>query len=474
MSLNWREIDRIIEELDLEGSFVQQVAQPTYQTLSLSIYRPGERFELFVSLHQSNFRFHRDNRHPPKPKKPPRFQEFLKARIVGARIIECRQLGRERIVLFRLLRGGEETRLYLRLWGGALNLIATDVEGIILDAFYRRPKRGEVTGEVFRPEEAVGGHSQAPDPDRFQLRDLPGEGSYQERLAGYYRDLERSVGREEDRRRLRDAYSRDLSGVMALLQRLEGELAGLADGERLKTYGDLITANIYRLSGRESELEVEDPEDGESRIVIPLDPTLTPSENAQAYYRRYKKALSGREALEDQVADARRRRAALQARLDAVEALDEEELDRQLSELEAQGTGAAGAGETRFPGLVFESSGHRIHVGRSWRENDELLRRHVRGNDWWLHTRDYPGAYVFVRTDKGKSVPLDVLLDAGNLALFYSKGKSDGRADLYYTQVKYLRRAKDAKPGTVLPTQEKNLTVELDDDRLERLFSGGR
>ena len=87
----------------------------------------------------------------------------------------------------------------------------------------------------------------------------------------------------------------------------------------------------------------------------------------------------------------------------------------------------------------------------------------------WLHTRDWPGGYVFIRNRKGKSVPLDLLLDAGNLALFYSKGRKSGTADLYYTQVKHLRRAKNAPKGTVLPSNEKNLTVTLDPARLKAL-----
>ncbi|TVQ26766.1 MAG: DUF814 domain-containing protein, partial [Spirochaetaceae bacterium] len=122
------------------------------------------------------------------------------------------------------------------------------------------------------------------------------------------------------------------------------------------------------------------------------------------------------------------------------------------------------------PGLEFERHGFSILVGRNARENDELLRRYVRGNDLWLHTRDYPGGYVFVRSRPGKSVPLDVLLDAGNLAVHFSKARPNGRADLYYTSVKYLRRAKTAPIGTVLPTQEKNLSVTVDRERLAEIL----
>ena len=120
--------------------------------------------------------------------------------------------------------------------------------------------------------------------------------------------------------------------------------------------------------------------------------------------------------------------------------------------------------------LQFTSGPFTIYVGRTAKENDQLLRRHVRGSDWWLHTRDYAGGYVFIKVEKGKSVPLDTLLDAGNLAVHFSKGKNSQKADVYYTQVKYLRRAKDGPLGLVLPTQEKNLAVTADPARLKRLL----
>ena len=78
--------------------------------------------------------------------------------------------------------------------------------------------------------------------------------------------------------------------------------------------------------------------------------------------------------------------------------------------------------------------------------------------------------HFFIKTAKGKSVPLETLLDAGNLAVHFSKGKNSSRADVYYTQVKYLRRAKDGPLGLVIPTQEKNLSITKDEGRLKRLL----
>ena len=110
-----------------------------------------------------------------------------------------------------------------------------------------------------------------------------------------------------------------------------------------------------------------------------------------------------------------------------------------------------------------------IYVGRDANENDELLRHYVKGDDLWLHTRDFPGGYVFVKARKGKTVPLEILLDAGNLAVYYSKARKNTKVDLYYTHVKYLRRAKNGPKGLVLPTQEKNLCITPDKERLSRL-----
>ncbi len=125
--------------------------------------------------------------------------------------------------------------------------------------------------------------------------------------------------------------------------------------------------------------------------------------------------------------------------------------------------------EKKHPGLAYLIDGWYILAGRTAAENDELLRHHVRGQDMWLHVRDVAGGYVFIKHRPGKTVPLDILLDAGNLAVHHSKARKTGQADLYYTQVKYLRRAKNAPKGTVLPSQEKNLTVRLDQNRLKKL-----
>ncbi|MFW5728507.1 MAG: NFACT family protein, partial [Spirochaetota bacterium] len=144
MSLNWREIDRVLEELALPGGHIQEIIQPTFRDIYLFVYRPGDRFWLRIAFEHP--RLHRTSNRPRKPRKAQRFAQFLKSRIEGARITEAEQIDGERIVRIAVVRAGETTVLWLRLWGGSSNLIATDADGVILDAMLRRPNRGEVSG----------------------------------------------------------------------------------------------------------------------------------------------------------------------------------------------------------------------------------------------------------------------------------------------------------------------------------------
>ena len=119
--------------------------------------------------------------------------------------------------------------------------------------------------------------------------------------------------------------------------------------------------------------------------------------------------------------------------------------------------------------MDYTVDGWYILVGRDSNENDDLLRHYVKGPDLWMHTRDCPGGFVFIKNRANKTIPLKILLYAGNLAVYYSKARKAGKADLYYTHVKHLRRAKNGPKGLVLPTQEKNITIELDNKILHDL-----
>lgn len=468
---NWREIDLVLSELELAGCLVQEVRQPAHDRIVLDLFRPRSgdaapgRISLLVSLSNRFPRLHAIADPLPNPPKPPRFAMFLRAHVKGGRIDSAGQVAGERVVRIDVARGDERLSLWIRLWASAANFIVTDADGVILDSMYRRPKRGEVSG----------GRYAGPDPRDapardYPIRDLPGDGTFNGRLERHYRDLESASDRETLASEVDAALAMREAKLAATLAKLERRLAEYQNVDRFRELGELVTSAMHRIAKGDRWLRTEDWFHDGAAIEIELNPALSPAGNAEAFYERYRKARDGLDRVREDIAGLRRSLAEVEverARLAGAPDLDDIRQARKAAI--RPHTPAAGPD---VPGLVFHSPPYRILVGRSAKENDELLRRHVRGNDWWLHCRDYPGAYVFVKVPAGKSPPLETLLDAANLALHFSRAKNSGAGDVYYTQVKHLRRAKDGPKGLVLPTQEKNLRVKLDPARIERLKGG--
>ena len=466
MSLNSPEIDAILDELPLSGSHIQKVIQRDVKNLYFSVYAPPEAWWLRVCLEHPYVRLH-STAHPPRVKRShQRFESFLHSRITGGRIESVEHVFHDRIVRFTIRRDDEYMYLYLRLWGTRANAIATEVDGTVLDACFRKPKEGLETGGRFVPT----------DPDRDDsnrvMRDTPPGISINEAIDRAYHEAESERDRERLTQRLTTRLERARRRVAARLDEIEKGIREADAGDRNRHFGDLILANLFRISNGDGAVDVEDYLNGNAPVRISLDPRLDGSANAQRYYDRGRRAGESLEFLSSSAASLSQRLRTIDDRLSTLNDLPLPELRGLLCELE-RGRSQAPSSTDASPGTEFDSHGFRIVVGRNAKENDKLFRGRVKGNDWWLHARDYAGGYVFIRNRPGKSVPLEVLLDAGNLALFYSKGRSNGKGDLYYTQVKNLRRAKDGPTGLVIPTREKNLQVELDPGRLKRLGIGG-
>ncbi len=461
MSLNWKEIDLILSEVDLVDAFITKIVQPDFHNLAFLINQHGTRYWLRFCLTPGATRLHTTNRRPEKPKKNQRFVQLLRSRILGGKIKHVSQIGTERIVRFSIQSGGEETLLYARLWSNAANILATDPDGTILDSFYRRPKRGEVTGQRFELPES----RQAPD-KVFEVREHEGADSFNRFIAEQYGEAEHSAEREQlvldllkEIRRERQKVHRTLQGVVQRRSELEGT-------EQLKEYADSIMASVHQLESGDGWLVVPDVHHPGETITVESQGDRTPIETAQHLYDRYKRQ-------KETAAELKESETRLRHRLEEIEEEEEWIPDADIEELQERKSVRRSRSEepsSGLPGIRLESGGFTLLIGRSSQESDRLLRRHVRGNDYWLHVRDHAGGHVFIKGKKNKSVPLDVLLDAGNLALYFSKARSGGRSDVYYTQVKYLRRGKHGKTGTVLPTQEKNLRIEMDPERLDRLL----
>jgi len=507
MSLNFREIDLVLADLALAGSRIQKVLQPSYDTIILETFGTvGGKKDVLISLSSGACRIHGLRELPAKNERPLRFMECLKSRIKGGLIESVEQLAGDRIVKFTLsmpttpedeaedlkAEGRKTSKgipraishryaLYARLWSGAGNIILADQNNLIVDVLFRKPEKGEVSGLPCQIEESL------PDPAapetiarnaRFAVRDLPGEGSFSERVEAHYSSSSGEVSRDNLMARAEERFKKRMDALESRGLELSRRRAEFGNAERFKQIGDILMAGGFdypaasHARGGSAFVTAQDFYSG-TAVSIQIDPSLSQIENAQRYYEKARKASSGLGDVEAELArieDAKRALEAWKERID-----DEEDPFAIAQALEKAGTVREKA-LRKYPCIWIEYKGWTMLVGRSAKENDELLRRHVRGSDLWLHARDYSGSYVFVKAQRSKSFPLDIMLDAAGLAIYYSKARKNGEGDVYYTQAKYLRRAKDGPKGLVIPTLEKNLFVRLDEARIKELLacsSGG-
>ena len=464
MSLNWKELELILSELPLKDSYIQKVTEHDIHSLTLSMFSREEKaWLLYLELSTAHSRVNRTGVIKAKAKDAQRFTQYLRAHIVGRKVVDVYQLPFDRAFVLTLKNSDNIIKLVVRLFSGpGANIIVTDENDKILELLFRRPKRGEKEGEIleYQIRESEGSKS-------FEVRPYPEDISFNEFIDRSESQDSKDEKREELIKRLSEKRDKELSYLKEAIRRSEEKHDKTKGYEEIKRVADILSGSIYLVKKGMDSITVDDWERG-GKISLSLEVQLSPNENLERYYTRYRKDKRAYELSLEEIEKAKENYAEREAFWDAL--LSE---DTPLTKLKREAEGSddeVSPLKPGRPGLYIKSNGWDLIVGRNAKENDEILRTATRGSDIWMHTRDFAGGYVIIKAIRDKSVPLPVLLDAASLAIHFSKAKKSGKADLYYTHVKYLRRVKGGKTGLVLPTQEKNLQAELDEERVKRLL----
>ncbi len=286
----------------------------------------------------------------------------------------------------------------------------------------------------------------------------------QERVRQRGQDLIRSV-----------TNARDRAARKIGLQ--EQELAATRDRERLRQFGDIITSNLHAMEKGMSRLTAADFYDPECpQIHIPLDPLLTPQQNAAKYYKEYNKAKTAESILTLQLEKGRRDLDYLNSVLEAI-ALAEGERDLQEIRQELTDTGYLrrpskardrGKRVASKPMEFRSSSGLRISVGKNNTQNDLLTTKQAFKWDLWFHTQKIHGSHVILWTEGGQP-DLTSIQEAAQLAAWFSQGRESGKVAVDYTPVKYVKKPGGARPGMVVYTTYETAYVAPDGELARRL-----
>ncbi len=246
-------------------------------------------------------------------------------------------------------------------------------------------------------------------------------------------------------------------------QRLLRVIESSPTAEQLRHHADLLLAYGQDLPRGSSQFALDDPTTGD-RLQIPLRQDLDAVENAQRLYRKARRLQRGQAAARTKIESIEREIASIRAAAAAPPPADEGPL---LAPAGAPSPASPRSSAPQRRRSVVD--GYTIDVGRSARENDDLLRR-ASPDDLWLHARGVPGSHVFVRRSGKEEVPDHVLRHAARLAALHSKSRNEAKVEVSYTQVKYVRKPRNAPPGLVILARESTLVVTLSTGEKGRLL----
>lgn len=253
------------------------------------------------------------------------------------------------------------------------------------------------------------------------------------------------------------------------------ELIRCQNKDELRLYGELILANLYRLTKGVSYYEVENYYDNCNLIKIPCNPALSPSENQKRYYKEYRKAQTAEKMLVELIVQSEQEIVYLESVLDALSRADS---DSEISSIRLELSQGGYIKNTKgkklkqpkeLPPFEFMSSdGFKILVGRNNTQNDRLSLKTAAKNDMWLHTQKIPGSHVIIVAE-GKEISDLAIEQAAIIAASYSKAADSSLVPVDYTRVKALKKPIGAKAGMVIYHEYYTIIVNPDKELVKRL-----
>lgn len=562
------------------GGRVDKIHQPAKETIVIAMRSLGGNHKLLISASASNPRIHFTQLPQDNPKTPPMFCMLMRKHLTGAKLIEIRQIGLDRVLQLDFETVNElgdrvVLTLSVEIMGRHSNIILVGADNRVIDAVKRvndemsqvRPVLPGMSYTMVPAGDRLSIYTATPSQILERIRKNPGQQVHKALLGALegmsplvcrevafnaFQDWELLVSQLDEEKEVRlkfhlaqlsnrlnkgetvptmlvdksgcpseytyldvnqyghvlvsrpyESYSQLLDAFYSERDRIDRmrqrgadllkllvnlsertnrkleaqrkELRESTEREKWKIYGDLLNANLYRLEKGMPEAQVEDfYTEGYPLVKIPLDPRLTPSQNAQHYYTRYRKADTAEKKLKELIAQGEAEVQYFDTVFDELaRASLESELNAIREELASQGyvrrPQKRGMKEERLPPLKYLSDdGFVILCGRNNTQNDQLTLRESRNGDIWFHTQKIPGSHVVIVT-QGKDVPNRTLEQAAVIAAYNSNARDSGKVPVDYTQIRNVRKHPANKPGLVIYDPYQTAIVDPDKELVERL-----
>ena len=289
-------------------------------------------------------------------------------------------------------------------------------------------------------------------------------------FSAYYDAITLKENMDSEHRALTQALTKQKDTLERKTNALHTDLDRAEKAEDYRIQGELILANLHIITRGQQQVELQNYYSPElEKLLIPLNPEQTPSENAQTYFKKYTKAKRGRSRIQQLISDLDADQETLElytsklASADTLEALQKlraEFVQNGYLKAPQRGKQKQEVGEGPFRRYT-STNGFQMYVGKNSQSNDLLLRQIAKPSDMWLHTKQIHGSHVIIRNPENRpDIPMPTLLQAAQLAAYYSKAHHASNVPVDYTWARYVVKRKGNVAGYVHYTREKTLYVE--------------
>lgn len=246
--------------------------------------------------------------------------------------------------------------------------------------------------------------------------------------------------------------------------------------EQYRTYGELITANLYHINANENldNLTLENYYDNNTPISVPLDKSISIAMNAKKYFKKYSKLKNACEIVTLQKQETKREIDYIESIIYELEvASTVSDIDSIYTEFSENFLGKNLSASSKvskkkvskkkkeepFSPLAFTIDGFTVLVGKNNKQNDYLSLKYAHSNDLWFHVKDVHGSHVVLKTN-GEEIPQETINKCASLCAFYSKAKSSSNVAVDYTFIRYVKKPSGSKPGMVIYTNFQTVNVQ--------------
>ena len=253
------------------------------------------------------------------------------------------------------------------------------------------------------------------------------------------------------------------------LKKLSNELKATENADEYRIKGEVLTTYLYQIKRGMTKITLPNFYDNNKEITISLSNQLSPSQNAQKYFKKYQKLKNAVTFVNEQIELTKKEVAYLEEIQTQIELATPADLDDIKTELQQEGyikkkqqkSKHSSRVKINKPESFIASDGTEILVGKNNLQNEKLTLHTAKKTDIWLHAKNIPGSHVIIKSNNPSD---ETLFEAAMLAAYFSKFRSSANVPIDYVQVKNIRKPNGSKPGFVIYEGQKTLTVTPTED----------